>query len=109
MAIVTNSGSLTLSGTEQTLGAARTDGKTYVCQIDLNAMAAGDVVEFYVYVKVLTGSTARLVWKASWANAQSGSPVVQTPPVPAPYSVEFKMKQPTGTARSIDYALISID
>lgn len=105
---VTNSGSLTLTTGEQTLGAVRTDGKTYVCALDLNTMAAGDVVELYIYVKTLTGSTARLLFKQVFANAQ-GDPNFQTVPIPAPYSVEFKLKQPTGTLRTIDYALMSLD
>lgn len=109
MAIGTpTTGTLTCSGSEQTLGSAKTDGRTYVLFLDLNNMAAGDVVELYVYVKVLTGSTARVLWKQYWANAQS-QPVYMSPPIPAAYSVEFKLKQPTGSARNVDWAFFSID
>ena len=109
MAIGTpTTGTLTCSGSEQTLGSAKTDGRTYVLFLDLSNMAAGDVVELYVYVKVLTGSTARVLWKQYWANAQ-GQPVYMSPPIPAAYSVEFKLKQPTGTARNVDWAFFSID
>lgn len=105
---VTNSGTLSASTSEQTLGASRTDGKTYVLQVDLNNMAAGDVVEIRAKAKVLTGSTERVIYKATFANAQ-GYPVVQTPPIPAPYQVTFTLKQPTGTSRDFDYALMSLD
>lgn len=106
---VSNVGTLTLSGSEQTVGSARTDGKTYVLQLDLNTMAAGDVVEVYVYVKTNTsGGTARLLDKLYFTDAQ-GDPAWQSVPIAAPYSVEFKAKQPTGSARTIEYALFSID
>lgn len=105
---VTNYGTLTASSSEQTLGASRTDGKTYVLQVDLGEMVAGDVVEIRAKAKVLTGSTEATIYKATFANAQ-GYPVVQTPPIPAPYQVTFTLKQPTGTARDFDYALMSLD
>jgi hypothetical protein len=109
IAVVSQS-NLTLSGSEQTVGSAITTGKTAVLQVDLNPLAAGDVVEVYCYVKTAgTGGTARLAWRASFANSQSGAPVWQSVPVPAPYSVEFKAKQPTGSARTVDFVLFTID
>lgn len=108
--VVTNQSSLTLTASEQTVGAARTDGKTYVLQLDLNTMANGDVVELFCYVKTAgAGGTARIAFEQSFSDAQTGSPVYQSIPVCAPYSVEFKLKQPTGTGRTVDYALFSID
>lgn len=106
---VSNVGTLTLSTSEQTVGSARTDGKTYCLQLDLNTMANGDVVEVYVYAKTNTaGGTARLMDKLYFADSQ-GDPVWQSIPFAAPYSLEFKAKQPTGTARTIEYCLFSID
>jgi len=104
---VTNSGTLTSSGSEQTLGASRTDGKTYVLQVDLNNMAAGDAVEIRVKAKVLTGSTERTLYRANYAGAQPYA-VVQTPPIAAPYSVTFTLKTLVGTNRDYDYALMSL-
>jgi hypothetical protein len=107
---VTNQSNLLLTTGEQTVGAAITTGKTVVLQVDLNPMAAGDVIELYCYVKTAgSGGTARVYFKQYWANAQSSSPVYQTIPVAAPYSVEFKLKQPTGTARTVDFALMTLD
>lgn len=106
---VTNQSNLTLTASEQTVGAAITTGKTVVLQIDLVNLAAGDVVELYCYVKTAgSGGTARLYFLQQWANGQS-KPVYQSIPVAAPYSVEFKMKQPVGTGRVVDYALMTID
>jgi hypothetical protein len=101
---------LTLSGAEQTVGSAVTSGKTCVVQIDLNPMAAGDAVEVYCYVKTAgSGGTARLLWEQSFADSQIGAPVYQSIPVCAPYSVEFKAKQATGSARTVDFCLMTID
>jgi hypothetical protein len=109
LAVLGTQSNLTLTASEQTVGAAVTTVKTVVCQIDLVNMAAGDVVELYCYVKTAgTGGTARLYFKQAFANAQ-GQPVYQSVPVPAMYSVEFKLKQPTGTGRVVDYVLLSID
>lgn len=109
IAVVSQS-SLLLTASEQTLGSAITSGKTAVLQVDLNPVAAGDVVEVYCYVKTAgTGGTARVYFKQYFANAQSSMPVYQSVPVPAPYSVEFKIKQPTGTARTLDFCLMTLD
>lgn len=104
---VTNYGTLTASGSQQTLGAARTDGATYVLQVDLVNMAAGDVVEIRAICKVLTGSTERTLYRAVYSNAQADT-VVQSPPVPAPYSVKFTLVQTAGTNRDFDYAVMSL-
>lgn len=109
LAVIGSQSNLTLTGSEQTVGSAVTSSKTVVLQLDLSNMAAGDVVELYCYVKTAgSGGTARLYFKQAWANAQ-GQPVYQSIPVPALYSVEFKLKQPTGTGRVVDYVLFSID
>ena len=106
---VTNSGTTSaLSATPLTL-ATRTDGKTYVCQLDLNNLAVGDVAIFEVEVKVLAGSTARVTDRVMWSNTLSGQPVFISVPYPAPYSIAFKLSQPTGTGRTVDYSILSID
>jgi hypothetical protein len=108
IAVVSQS-SLTLTASEQTVGSAVTTGKTVVLDLALNNLAAGDVVELYCYTKVEgSAGTARLAWKQAWANAQA-QPHYQSIPVAAPYSVEFKLKQPTGTGRSVGFALYTID
>lgn len=109
IAVVSQS-NITCSGSEQTLGSAVTSGKTAIIQVDLNPMAAGDVVEIYCYVKTAgSGGAARLYWEQNFSDSQVGAPVYQSIPVCAPYSVEFKIKQPTGSARTVDYCLFTID
>lgn len=104
---VATSGTLTLSSSEQSIGGAQTTAGIYVAQVDLSNLAAGDIVELYVYTKILSGSTARYQDKVTFMNAQ-GLANFQTIPYPAPYSVEFKLKQPTGTGRSVNYAILSL-
>lgn len=110
MISVVSQSSLTLTASEQTVGSAVTSGKTTILDLALNNLASGDVVELYCYTKVEgAGGTARLLFKQSFANAQTGSAHFQSIPVAAPYSVEFKLKQPTGTGRSVGYVLYTID
>lgn len=96
-----------LSSTETTLDSAQTTAGIYVCALDLNPMASGDVIELLIYTKTLTGSTERLLDRVSFANSQ-GDPNFQTVPIVSPYSVRFALRQPTGTGRTIDFALISL-
>jgi hypothetical protein len=98
------SGTLTLTTGEQTLGSAQTTAGVYELALDLSTMAAGDIVEVYVYTKARSASTARLLTKASFANAQGEAGYV-TPPFGSPHSIEFKAKQPTGTLRTIEYSI----
>lgn len=108
MATVTNTGTLTASSDEQTLGAAKTDGKTYACQVDLTNMAAGDVVEVRAKIKVVSAGSAVVIYRATFANAQA-YPAIQTPPILAPYEITFTLKQAAGTNRDYPYALMSLD
>lgn len=50
---------------------------TFTFHIDLTNMAAGDVVELRIYSKILTGSTARVVYYQQYRNAQSTDNAVQ--------------------------------
>lgn len=108
MATVTNTGTLTASSGEQTLGASRTDGRTYMCQIDLTNMAAGDVIEIRAKVKIVSAGSEVVLYKVTFANAQT-TPALQTPPILAPYQITFTLKQTAGTNRNFPYALVSLD
>lgn len=102
--------SLTLTASEQTVGSAVTSGKTVVIQVDLINMVNGDVVELNAYVKTAgSGGTARMYFNQIFVDAQTGSPVYQSVPIAGPYSVEIKMVQSTGTGKSVDYVLMTID
>jgi hypothetical protein len=98
-----------MQAAEMAIGTVTT-GKTVVCQVDLNNMAAGDVVELRCYVKTAgAGGTLREYFSQGFTDAQSGSPVFQSIPVPAPYEVAFRLIQPTGTGRAVDYVLFTLD
>jgi len=98
------SGTLLLTTAEQTLGAAQTTAGIYTLSLDLSTMAAGDVVEVYVYTKARSASTQRLSSIIPFADAQ-GRPTKVLRAFDSPHSIEFKIKQPTGTARTIEYSI----
>lgn len=108
MLIVTDTGTLTANGTEQTIGSEKTDGKIYIAQIDLSNMAFGDYVEFRVKVKAISGGSAITMYKSVYSNAQP-FPALQTPAIPAPYSVTFTLKQTLGSSyKQFPYSLVSL-
>ena len=108
--LVASQSSLTLSAVEQTVGAIQTIVKTFILQVDLTNMVAGDVVEVRCYIKTAgTAGTARMAWNQSFADSQSGSPVYISVPICSPYSLEYRMIQPTGTGKAVDFVLFSID
>lgn len=108
IAVVTM-GTVTMQSAEMAIGTVST-GKTVVCQLDLNAMAAGDVAEVRCYVKTAGASgTLREYFAQVFADAQSGTPVYQSIPVPAPYEVAWRVIQPTGTGRAVPFVLFTLD
>jgi hypothetical protein len=107
---VLSQSTLTLTASEQSAGGVVSSSKTFVLQADLTNMQNGDVVEINCYVKTAgAGGTARLYFNQAFADAQGGAPVFQSIPVPSPYSIEFRIVQPTGTGRTVDYVLMTID
>lgn len=102
-------GTVTMQSSEMAVGTVST-GKTVVCQLDLNAMAAGDVAEVRCYVKT-AGSfgTLREYFAQGFTDSQSGNPVYQSIPVAAPYEVAWRVIQPTGTGRAVPFVLFTLD
>jgi hypothetical protein len=103
--IASGTQSATIS-TEHTL-ATDTTNKTYVLAVDTNAMVNGDVLELRLYTKVLSGSTERLAYTATYAHAQT-IPNIYSVPVPANRSLKATLKQTAGTGRSYDWVLLSL-
>ncbi len=107
------SGTETVSGTEWSLttdsSGPDTDTTDGIFQtfIDLNALAAGDVFEFKVYEKVLSGSTQRLVYYARFAGVQ-GTPNWVSPSLILLHGWDMTLKKISGTDRSIDWSIRSI-
>lgn len=94
--------------TEHTLATITTAG-TYVLSLNLNPLAAGDVIEARAYVKVLTGSTERVLYFDVWADAQPTDDQVKfLVPIPTLFSCKFTLKQTAGTGRSIEWNAIAL-
>lgn len=94
--------------TEHTLTTQTTAG-TYVLSINLNPLAAGDVIEIRAYVKVRSTSTERVYIYDVWADAQpTDDQVKMTIPIPTLHSCKFTLKQTAGTGRSIEWNAISL-
>lgn len=107
------SGTETVSGTEwsmtsdsSSIGAITTDG-IYQAFLELNAVAAGDTFEFKVYEKVLSSSTQRLVFAATFSGAQ-GEPVWASPALVLIHGWEMTLKKLAGTDRAINWSIRSV-
>jgi hypothetical protein len=100
-------GTMTLSTSETTVGSSQTTAGVYVLLLDLSNLSGGDVVELTIYTKTLTGSTERLLDRVSFANTQ-GTPNFQTVPIVSRWQITYKLRQPTGTGRSVDYAIVTL-
>lgn len=105
------------SGTQSTTGGGTEDflsspdeAGVFQVFIDLNDMVDGDVIEFFVYKKVLTGGTARVLY---WDRREGAQPdtdkIIASVPVSNDLAesnaVRFSVKQLTGTA-SLPWAVL---
>ena len=83
-----------------------TDG-VFQIFLDLNALAAGDEFEFKVYEKVLSSSTQRLVYMATFKGAQA-QPVWVSPSLILLHGWDATLKKLAGTDRAIDWSIRSV-
>lgn len=96
--------------TEHTLRDVAAAG-TYTLHVDLNAMAAGDVLELRIYQMVLTGGTRRVAYFQRFEGAQ---PTDNQIAISVPISNEltdagalrFTLKQTYGTGRSFPWKVL---
>lgn len=98
-------------GTEHTLSTIST-GKTLVLVCDVNPIVGGatpDILELRLKTKVLSGSTSRLAYFATYVGGMIAQPNVYSIPVPANQELVATMKQIQGTGRTVDWALLSLD
>jgi hypothetical protein len=82
----------------------QTDDGEYQFFFDLNALAKGDVFQFAVYEKVISGGTQRVVFKAFMANAQS-SPIWVSPKLILLHGWDATLLKVSGTDHSIDFSV----
>lgn len=92
--------------TEHTL-ATDTSGKVAVLAVDLGNLVNGETVELRLYTKVLSTSTERQAYFATFSHVQ-GSPNVYSVPIPANISVKATLKQTAGTGRAFDWSLLGM-
>lgn len=109
MAVTSNqSGSQTATiSTEHQLGTAITTAGVYVLVVDTAALALGDVLELRCKTKAKSGSTSRLAYFATYANAQT-EPNKYSIPIPVDTEVVFTLTQTAGTGRAFDWDILSL-
>ncbi len=91
--------------TEHVLATITTAG-VFQLLVDVVNMVDGDELELRIDIKVLTGSTARTVFYATYAHEQGvDGNVVISPPIPSIYSIAFTLLQDAGTGRVFDWAV----
>lgn len=107
------SGTETVSTTEHSLttdtagpDVDTTDG-IFQCFLDLNALAAGDIFVFKVYEKVLSSSTQRLCYEATF-NGVQGNPIWVSPSLILLHGWDMTLDKISGTDRSIDWSIRSV-
>lgn len=103
MPSVNSSGTLTtvVGGGEQTLATITTAGN-YELNVDLAAMAVGDVVVVRAKKKVLSTGTTRTYLVGVYANTQS-SPVAVTPPITCVNELVLTVEHTAGTSISVPW------
>lgn len=104
------SGSETVGTTEHSLttdtsgpDVETTDG-VYQAFLDLSALAAGDIFVFKVYEKVLSSSTQRLCYVATFSGVQA-QPVWPSPTLILLHGWDMTLDKVSGTDRNIDWSI----
>lgn len=92
-----------LTGDDNSLDAITTAG-VYQCFLELHNLAAGDTYVFRVYEKVLSGSTQRLVFSATFSGAQ-GEPVWVSPALVLIHGWDMSLLKLAGTDRSTNWSI----
>lgn len=90
--------------TEHTLDTETTAG-TYVLVVDMANLANGDIVTLRIKTKCKTGSTSRLAYSVTYANAQSEL-IKYSVPVPIDVEIICTLEQTDGTGRDFDWNLL---
>lgn len=83
----------------------------YTLHVDLNALAAGDVVEFRVYQMVLTGGTRRVAFYDVYVDAQPADAQIHVGEeigneLTDSGALRFSLKQTVGTGRAFPWKVL---
>lgn len=103
------SGSQTATvGTEHTL-ATVTDSGIYVLRVDLNALAAGDIVELRLKAKArnATDSERLIHGPAPYGPIAPDQKLADSPPIMATGHFVATLKQTSGTGRAFPWVILS--
>lgn len=102
------SGSQTATiSTEHTL-ATVTDAGIYVLRVDLNNLAAGDVLELRVYAKARNATDSeRQLYSATFGPIAPADKVTDSIPVVAAGHFKATLKQTAGTGRAFPWVILS--
>jgi hypothetical protein len=92
--------------TEHTLDTETTAG-VYVLVVDMNNLADGDVVILRMKTKNQSGSTSRLAYQATFANAQVEINKY-SPAIPVDTELICTLEQTDGTGRDFDWNLLKM-
>jgi hypothetical protein len=87
---------------------AWTASNVRVLAVELNNMVAGDIVELRIYMKDGVAGTDRVVWKATYANAQEIN-FAQSPPIATPFGGKATLNQTAGTSRDFDWHVLTVE
>jgi len=104
---VKSSGTVTTDGTEQTM-LDTADLGAYVLSFDTANMVNGDRIRIKITRKILTGSTAHLVYDCVFEHAQ-GQPIIYSPAIPCPFGAKFTIQREAGTDRTYDWSVCRLD
>lgn len=85
-----------------------TTAGVYELHVDTNPLVDGETLLLIVIEKVLTGSTAREVDRMTIAQNAQGSPIIVDRPRSCLFSLEYKLRQEGGTARTIDWSVTQL-
>lgn len=89
------------------LGTGSTVNGVYTCNWNLTAMVNGNVVRCFVRAKTLTGDTIETVYEGYYQHADGGGPpLVSSPPVVSPFSIQCGVEEIGANTISIPWSLV---
>jgi len=94
--------------TEHSLAAPTTAG-VRVLVVDMINMAAGDVVELRIKLATLTAGTQRVVYMATFMDAQHVDDLIKVSlPIASEQGATFTLKQTVGTGRVFPWKILTL-
>lgn len=94
-------------GVEEDLHSNTTPG-IYQFMVDLNNLAAGEVVEFRIYTICRSGGTSRLAFRATYGPVPPETKIVVSPAIAGYYQWRVSIEQTGGTLRSFPWAVLKL-